>query len=181
MVRESKNPSNRDLWKKHAPPEDGTYLGNLGDIKPPLVQHRRNMDRKKAREEALANKKQRLESGSEVEKFIERLDSLLSIQYVMLAMFFSVSGWVIYAIIRLFMSLFKGTPPVVTAKVNDGVQLRDAKFDSDDDGENYEANTTSGSASTGNNSADEAELIKEAREELQDEKATYRLRHRVVS
>ena len=79
------------------------------------------------------------------------------------------------------MSLFKGTPPVVTAKVNDGVQLRDAKFDSDDDGENYEANTTSGSASTGNNSADEAELIKEAREELQDEKATYRLRHRVVS
>lgn len=110
LVQRSRDPSNRDLWKKHAPLEPGQYLGHLGDVKPPLAQLKRSQAKQAAAEAAAARKEERLAQGYFVDILVHNINQWLTVSSVLVCAGFLGSGLVILGMVRLVLRLlFSGS------------------------------------------------------------------------
>lgn len=134
--------TNRDGWKRHAPPPEGKFLGNLGDVKPPLVQHERRQSAERARRAAIENK-QRLAEGHALYAFAAKLNTLLSVQSIVLFLCISIMGWIFLTVIRMFCSVFKPRRQVrKQANINLTPEKDEVDENDESDDENDEAGET---------------------------------------
>jgi hypothetical protein len=106
LVRSSRKPEIRDQWKKNAPLEEGQFLGNLGEVKPPLMEHKKRLEKKRRDEEYAQAKKRRIEEGSAVEKLAEKLDKLLTIESVLLVLLISIFAWIVWFTCKMLARIF---------------------------------------------------------------------------
>ncbi len=108
LVRSSRKPEIRDQWKKNAPLEEGQFLGDLGEVKPPLMEHKKRLEKKRQDEEYVQSKKVRMEAGSSVDKLVEKLDALLTVESVLLVLLISIFSWVVWFTCKILVQIFNG-------------------------------------------------------------------------
>lgn len=125
LVKASQDPKNRDLWKKHAGPAEGQFLGGLGPMKPPHAKYVRSQASRRAAESA--SHRAQVESGSEgedglfdseyVTKAIEVLsqvfqdvvsvvDAELTVPRIVLFVSLSILTWLVMGVFKLFAGFF---------------------------------------------------------------------------
>lgn len=109
LIRESRKPEIRDQWKKNAPLEEGQFLGDLGEVKPPLMKHLKQLEKNHRNEEHALAKKRRLEEGSQIERLAQKLDALLTIESVLIILLTSIFSWFVWFTCKIVVRLFSGS------------------------------------------------------------------------
>lgn len=108
LVQASQDPTNRDAWKKHGPgldPGSSQYLGNLGAVKPPLVQHQRSQEAQQAALAAAARKEARLARGGVVDVVVHNVNQMVTVSFVLVVAAVFGAGLFMLGMVRLGLRL----------------------------------------------------------------------------
>lgn len=123
LVKGSQDERNRDLWKKHAGPKEGDFLGDLGPVKPPLAVYQREQaaSAQAGGSEIVASWVKRVTedprfafTGHIVDGFevlVEWLDSMLTVPRILLFVGISVMLGVLYAVASMVSAVFRPARP----------------------------------------------------------------------